>query len=134
MFVRRLRPLALALMLAALACLAGAGPALAMGPYGGNGVMDPANPGPYHVDLDQDGVVDWAQNAEQWQMAGNGQFGAWLDADNDGIHDWWQNGDLWQQATGGRFGDWADADGDGICDNFAVRPLDGSGNGYQGGR
>lgn len=130
MFVRRLRLLAVALGLALLL----ATPVLAAGPYGGHGVMDPANPGPLHLDLNQDGIVDWAQNAEQWQQAGNGQFGAWVDADNDGIHDWWQNGDLWQQATGGRFGDWADADGDGICDNFAVRPLDGSGNGYAGGR
>lgn len=124
--------MAMALILAAL--VIPAGPALAVGPQGGMGLMDPANPGPYHVDLNNDGIVDWVQNADQWRNAGNGRLGAWMDANGDGIHDWWQNGDLWQQATGGRFGDWIDANGDGVCDNFAVRPLDGSGNGHQGGR
>ena len=116
--------------LVAACLLTTAGGALAAGP---GSMLDPAKFGPYHVDLNQDGVADWVQNRQQWQDATHGQYGAWADANGDGIHDWWQNQGQWMQSTGGAFGAWADANGDGICDNFAVRPQDGTGNGYKGG-
>jgi hypothetical protein len=60
-------------------------------------------------------------------------LGAWVDANHDGLHDAWQNRAAWDALTGGSFGSWVDADADGICDNFDLRPLDGTGNGFKGG-
>ena len=117
--------------LAAACLLLAAGTVLAAGP---GSVLDAAQTGPYHQDLNQDGIADWVQNQQRWQEVTQGQYGAWADLNGDGIHDWWQNQGQWTQTTGGAFGDWADLNGDGICDNFEVRPQDGTGMGYKGGR
>lgn len=116
--------------LAAACLLVSAGGVMAAGP---GMMLDPTQTGPYHQDLNQDGIADWVQNQQQWMNTTQGQYGAWADLNGDGIHDWWQNQGQWMQTTGGAFGAWADANGDGICDNFEVRPQDGTGNGYKGG-
>ena len=106
------------------------------------GAAAAANPGPRldatmqepnHSDLNQDGVVDWVQNQNQWQAATAGQLGAWVDANHDGLHDAWQNRAAWDTLTRGQYGTWVDANADGICDNFDLRPQDGTGQGFKGG-
>lgn len=57
-----------------------------------------------------------------------------VDDNGDGVCDWAQSAEAWNQATGGQYGEYVDADGDGVCDNYANRPLDGTGLGYRGGR
>jgi hypothetical protein len=127
-------PVKNSLAILALAALisAGGGAALAAGASPGL-CLDPAGQGPRQQDLNQDGIVDWVQNQNQWRASAGGQVGAWVDANQDGLHDAWQNQTAWNALTGGRYGSWVDANADGICDNFDLRPLDGSGKGLKGG-